>query len=179
MKINKNNFFLNWSFFVLFTIPFLRYFRGSCGTFCQIAKSSVVLSGYSLGSLVGFSWYSALRGRGTFGTPPYGVRGSQIPQRVLWYFVSTWGKVPTTGFAKSGRVQKKLQQTFSESLFNNYSKIPRKPFSKNPFKFILIIHPELFSEINSIKFRRFFSGMFFRNSQNVRHEKYSAVSTGA
>ena len=113
------------------------------------------------GGFVVFLWYSALRGRGTFGTPPYGVRGSQIPQRVLWYFASTRGKVFTTGFAKSGRFQKKLQQNVSEALFKNYLKPPRKIISKNPFKFASTIHTKLFSEIHSIKFQRFVSGIFF------------------
>ena len=157
--MKKNNFFLNWSLFVLFAVVFLRYYRGTCGTFYQFLKNSVVVLWWFCGGFVVFLWYSALRGRGTFGTPPYGVRGSQIPQRVLWYFASTRGKVPTTGFAESGRFQKKLQQAFSEALFNNHSKFPRNTFSKNPCKFVLTIHPELFSTIHLIKSRRFFSGI--------------------
>lgn len=72
-----------------------------------------------------------------------------------------------------------FRQAISEVLFNNYSKIPHNAFSKNHFKFVLIIHPELFSKIHSIKFRCFFSGIFSRNSRNVRHKNYSAVLTGA
>ena len=159
--MNKNNFFLNWSLFVLFAVVFLRYYRGTCGTCYQILKDSVVVLWWFCGVFVVFLWYSALRGRGTFGTPPYGVRGSQIPQRVLWYFASTRGKVFTTGFAKSGRFQKKLQQNVSEALFKNYLKLPRKTFSKNPFRFVLTIRQELFSTIHSgihsIKFQQFFS----------------------
>ena len=56
---------------------------------------------------------------------------------------------------------KYFQKATPKALFNNYSKLPCKNFSKNYFKFVLTIHPELFPEIHSIKFQRFVSGILF------------------
>ena len=58
-----------------------------------------------------------------------------------------------------------FQKAISEVLFNNYLKPPQKTFSKNSFKFVLTIHRNFFSkvhsEIHSMKFQRFDSGILF------------------